>query len=177
LSKFSETGTNFRKIWTKVDKWSWLLLVAYISISFSNNIIPCFIFFSSTKYQTGRARKYHDHLTCWELIDSKTELKSRILRTFQKWLNSPLLFQTLLQPNFIKNIPETIELTFIIPNTASAQLFFNGFLDLLGLHSNMKSTPQILPLWFRWLTHYVMQKESWAKKKTFEVSSVIKHCC
>jgi hypothetical protein len=61
-------------------------------------------------------------------------------------LNSPLLFQTLLQPNFIKNIPETIELTFIIPNTASAQLFFNGFLDLLGLHSNMKSTPQMLPL-------------------------------
>ena len=31
------------------------------------------------------------------------------------------------------NMWEMIELTFIIPNTASDQLFFNGFLDLIGL--------------------------------------------
>ena len=38
------------------------------------------------------------------------------------------------------------ELTFIILTAASAQLNFNGFRDLLGLRSHMKSTPQMFPL-------------------------------
>jgi hypothetical protein len=74
----------------------------------------------------------------------------------------------------MKNMWEMIELTFIIPNTASDQLFFNGFLDLIELHSHMKSTPQMLPLWFRWLTHCVMQKERQGKK--IEVGSGFR-CC
>ena len=44
--------------------------------------------------------------------------------------------------------------TFINPNKASFQLAFKGLLRLLGLRSQIKSTPQILPRWLWWLTHW-----------------------
>lgn len=49
-------------------------------------------------------------------------------------------------------------LTFIIPKTASFQLVFRGFLHLSGFRSHIKSTPQMFPLWFRWLTHYTQEE-------------------
>lgn len=43
--------------------------------------------------------------------------------------------------------------TLIIARTASFQLVLRCFLCMFGFSNQIKSTPHILPLWFRWLTH------------------------
>lgn len=60
-------------------------------------------------------------------------------------------------------------LTLIMLKTASTQLVLNGFLELLGLQSHMKSTPHMFPLWFLWLTHWRKEKK---KKTAKDVSKV-----
>jgi len=62
-------------------------------------------------------------------------------------------------------------LTFIIPKTASAQLVLNGLSALLGLQSQMKSTPHMFPLWLRWLTHCRTFKKRHKKLNWLALSS------
>ena len=55
-------------------------------------------------------------------------------------------------------------------NTASLQLVLSNLRYLLGLSSQIKSTPQIFPRWLRWLTHCIL---TYKQDKEFNVPTIV----